>query len=307
MQVTKEGIERIKSANDLGAVVAERGIELRKKGRQLVAPLSLPRGEDGVLQRLAGEGALPLLRLRRRRRRDRLRHQVRQGELRRRSRDAGPPRGASTSGSSWRSGRGSCRRRRSQALTPPPNGKRASHRRPRPKARSSIGAPPAGRALPGWSSTTTGPSARREDAQAYLKKRGLTDLGPLAGAQGRLRRRLAPQGDPEGRRGPGAAPGARRHHGGGPRAPRRLHRGPDPGSSHRPVDEPLRPRAADAASLLPSRPTSRRLELPGRALSPTRSCSPSRSSMRSPSTRSGSRRDPDLRHERLHGGPPRHS
>jgi DNA primase/DNA-binding transcriptional ArsR family regulator len=38
MQVTKEGIERIKSANDLAAVVAERGIELRRKGRQLVAP-----------------------------------------------------------------------------------------------------------------------------------------------------------------------------------------------------------------------------------------------------------------------------
>jgi DNA primase len=38
MQVTKEGIERIKSANDLAAVVAERGIELKRKGRQLVAP-----------------------------------------------------------------------------------------------------------------------------------------------------------------------------------------------------------------------------------------------------------------------------
>ena len=38
MQVTKEGIERIKSANDLAAVVAERGIELKKKGQQLVAP-----------------------------------------------------------------------------------------------------------------------------------------------------------------------------------------------------------------------------------------------------------------------------
>jgi DNA primase len=37
MQVTKEGIERIKSVNDLAAVVAERGIALRKKGRQLVA------------------------------------------------------------------------------------------------------------------------------------------------------------------------------------------------------------------------------------------------------------------------------
>ncbi|RPH35098.1 MAG: hypothetical protein EHM91_17665, partial [Planctomycetota bacterium] len=38
MQVTKEGIERIKSASDLAAVVAERGIRLEKKGRQLVAP-----------------------------------------------------------------------------------------------------------------------------------------------------------------------------------------------------------------------------------------------------------------------------
>jgi hypothetical protein len=38
MQVTKEGIARIKSANDLAAVVAERGIELKRKGHQLVAP-----------------------------------------------------------------------------------------------------------------------------------------------------------------------------------------------------------------------------------------------------------------------------
>jgi len=37
MQVTKEGIERIKGANNLAAVVAERGIEVQKKGRVLVA------------------------------------------------------------------------------------------------------------------------------------------------------------------------------------------------------------------------------------------------------------------------------
>jgi DNA primase len=37
MQVTKDGIERIKAANELSAVVAERGIELKRKGRQLVA------------------------------------------------------------------------------------------------------------------------------------------------------------------------------------------------------------------------------------------------------------------------------
>ncbi len=38
MQVSKTGIERIKAANELAAVVAERGIELKRKGRQLVAP-----------------------------------------------------------------------------------------------------------------------------------------------------------------------------------------------------------------------------------------------------------------------------
>jgi DNA primase len=37
MQVSKEGIERIKAANELAAVVAERGIELKKKGRVVVA------------------------------------------------------------------------------------------------------------------------------------------------------------------------------------------------------------------------------------------------------------------------------
>ena len=37
MQVTKEGIERIKSSNPLHAVIAERGIDLKRKGRVLVA------------------------------------------------------------------------------------------------------------------------------------------------------------------------------------------------------------------------------------------------------------------------------
>jgi DNA primase len=45
MQVTKEGIERIKSANDLAAVVSERGIEVKKKGRQLVALCPFHRDE----------------------------------------------------------------------------------------------------------------------------------------------------------------------------------------------------------------------------------------------------------------------
>jgi len=37
MQISKEGIERIKAANELHSVVAERGIEVKRKGRQLVA------------------------------------------------------------------------------------------------------------------------------------------------------------------------------------------------------------------------------------------------------------------------------
>jgi hypothetical protein len=37
MQVTKEGIERVKAANELTAVLAERGVELKRKGRTLVA------------------------------------------------------------------------------------------------------------------------------------------------------------------------------------------------------------------------------------------------------------------------------
>ena len=37
MQVSKEGIERLKASNELAAIVAERGIELKRKGRQLVA------------------------------------------------------------------------------------------------------------------------------------------------------------------------------------------------------------------------------------------------------------------------------
>ncbi len=37
MQVTKAGIERIKASNELAAVVAERGIEVKRKGRHLVA------------------------------------------------------------------------------------------------------------------------------------------------------------------------------------------------------------------------------------------------------------------------------
>ena len=37
MHVTKEGIDRLKAASPLEVILADRGIELRKKGRVLVA------------------------------------------------------------------------------------------------------------------------------------------------------------------------------------------------------------------------------------------------------------------------------
>ena len=37
MQVTKEGIEQIKAANELAAVLAEKGIATKRKGKSLVA------------------------------------------------------------------------------------------------------------------------------------------------------------------------------------------------------------------------------------------------------------------------------
>jgi hypothetical protein len=45
MQVTKEGIEHIKQANELSSVVAERGVELKRKGKQLVARCPFHRDE----------------------------------------------------------------------------------------------------------------------------------------------------------------------------------------------------------------------------------------------------------------------
>ena len=46
MQVSKEGIERIKGANDLAAVVAERGIEVKRKGRVAVARCPFHQGDN---------------------------------------------------------------------------------------------------------------------------------------------------------------------------------------------------------------------------------------------------------------------
>ena len=170
----KEGIERIKSANDLAAVVSERGIELRKKGRQLVAPCPFHQEKTasfnvssakglfhcfgcgvsgdvigfvtkhdkvsfgGALDALARRAGLDLGRLMEEHPRIQQRTPL-------------------------------------AALTPPRNGKGVSASKTSAEGAPPHGAPPHGQSCLGSSSTTTGPSARREDAQEYLAKRGLTD------------------------------------------------------------------------------------------------------------------------------------
>ncbi len=173
MQVTKEGIERIKGANELAAVVSERGVELKKKGRQLVASCPFHREKTasfnvssakglfhcfgcgvsgdvigfvtkhdklsfgGALETLARRAGLDLGRLME----ERPRIQQR------------TPLGA---------------------LTPPRNGKSAPASRP-----ATEGAPPHGAPLTAILSRVVEHYHRtfceREDAQAYLAKRGLTD------------------------------------------------------------------------------------------------------------------------------------
>ncbi len=179
MQVTKEGIERIKSASDLAAIVAERGIELKKKGRQLVAPCPFHKEKTasfnvssakglfhcfgcgvsgdvigfvtkhdkvsfgGALETLARRAGLDLEKLMEERPRIRQRTPI-------------------------------------EALTPPPNGKVTLLAPPEATAEGAPlqGAPPqpdAGALLPKVIEHYHRTFCEREDAQAYLKKRGLTD------------------------------------------------------------------------------------------------------------------------------------
>jgi DNA primase/DNA-binding transcriptional ArsR family regulator len=173
MQVTKEGIERIKSANDLAAVVAERGIELRRKGRQLVAPCPFHQEKTasfnvssakglfhcfgcgvsgdvigfvtkhdkvsfgGALESLARRAGLDLGRLMEERPRIQQRTPL-------------------------------------AALTPPRNGNDRSASKPSTEGAPPHGAPPTAvlsRVVEHYHRTF----CEREDAQAYLAKRGLTD------------------------------------------------------------------------------------------------------------------------------------
>jgi len=56
MQVTKAGIERIKASNELAAVVAERGIGVRRKGRHLVACCPFHQEEEASFTITPGKG-----------------------------------------------------------------------------------------------------------------------------------------------------------------------------------------------------------------------------------------------------------
>ena len=56
MQVTKAGIERIKASNELSAVVAERGIEVKRKGRHLVACCPFHEEEEASFTITPGKG-----------------------------------------------------------------------------------------------------------------------------------------------------------------------------------------------------------------------------------------------------------
>jgi len=177
MQVTKEGIERIKSANELAAVVAERGIELKKKGRQLVAPCPFHREKTASFNVSSAKGlyhcfgcgasgdVIGFVT-----KHDKVSFG---GALETLARRAG-----------LEVGRVMEERPRIQqrtplaALTPPRNGQGASASKP-----SAEGAPPHGAPPPAILSRVVDHYHRtfceREDAQVYLAKRGLTDLDLL--------------------------------------------------------------------------------------------------------------------------------
>jgi DNA primase len=177
MQVTKEGIERIKSANEIAAVVAERGIELKKKGRQLVAPCPFHKEKTASFNVSSAKGlfhcfgcgvsgdvigfvtkhdklsfreALDLLARRARLDLERLMEQ--RPRIQQRTALA--------------------------ALTPPPDLERAPGSKASPERASLHGAPPQPKAaalLPRVVEHYHRTFCEREDAQAYLIKRGITD------------------------------------------------------------------------------------------------------------------------------------
>ena len=73
-------IDEVRAAADIVAVVSD-SVSLRKAGSHLQGPVPVPRREDAVVHRQQGQGLLPLLRLRRRRRRLQVHGAAGQGRL----------------------------------------------------------------------------------------------------------------------------------------------------------------------------------------------------------------------------------
>ena len=195
MQVREEGIERVKGANGLAAVMAERGIELRKKGRVLVAgALSTKRGRPPSRSRrgrvsTTALGAAQTVT-------SSARDEARQGELWGCSR--GLARHAGLDLGQLMEGRPRIRQRTPlAALTPPRNGKTASVSTPRPRARPTwrpAGAPRLW-SFPWWWSTPTGPRARGRTRRRTWRS-AASRTGSSAGGEGRLCGRIPPEDCP---------------------------------------------------------------------------------------------------------------
>jgi 5S rRNA maturation endonuclease (ribonuclease M5) len=192
MQVTKEGIERIKAANDLAAVAAERGLDVKRKGRQLVASCPFHQERTASFTLSPGKG---------------LYHCFGCGA-------AGDVIGFVTKHDrvSFREALETLARRAGldlgrlmepcprmlqrtplQALTPPPREKDTAEGAPLD------GAPPTA-ALSQVVDHYHRTFCQREDAQAYLKQRGLTDLDLLRAlkvgyADGSLLKAIPKDGD----------------------------------------------------------------------------------------------------------------
>ena len=301
MQVTKEGIEAVKAANELLSVVAERGIELRKKGRVAVARCPFHEektasftitpskglyhcfgcGAAGdvigfvtkydrvsfgsALETLAKRAGLPLSKLMEDRPRILLRTPL-------------------------------------SVLTPPPslegNGSNGNGRHASPAPSPAM----LSRVVDHYHRTF----CERERRPGIPEEARPHGPGPAARSQGRLRRRLASQGDPEGRR----ASARQLVSLGVDHEPRGASCSVAASWSRslipsRVSGRPLRPRHEDGPALLPAWPAPRCLELPIRAHE--RGSHPDRVHPRRALFPPGRHRngDPDLRHERLYARSPR--
>ena len=148
----------------------------QEDGHLLEGPVPVPPGEDAVVQRQQRPRRLPLLRLRRGRRRVQVRDAARQGQLPGGDRDRGPTLRHPRAGEPLRAGAGPQGARRDVV---------AARRR-----RRALHAQPLVRAGHAGARVPAGPRLQEGDARAHPVRRGRGFLGrPLRGAQAPLPRR----------------------------------------------------------------------------------------------------------------------